>query len=397
MRRPWWSALILAAWIVGVAVGAGEHDELERNRRLLERWRADPDHYARLQRDLRAFCALPLLRRQQLRLLDHQLHAADGPTQTRLGAVLERYNAWLEALTDEQRQHILQAPDEATRLARIRDQRLREWLPRLPTKEQEVVRRLPADQQPDRIATFRFEERRQRVAWHRDWLAVKATIPRPTKMSELPPQARAFVQNNVIRHLTVAESKSLASLEGTYPDWLGRIFELSERHPVLPPGPAGEIKTLEDLSKVPGAEPVARRLKNATFKAKNQWPEFALAVHRNIPKQVLKFPPLVASKPSEFSKEIQTFLNKDLLPKLNNPVRTSLEDAQGKWPDYPWMLHRLARERRLIIPGMSLPGPVEMWENVQPDGVLPPIPKNRRGPFVRDGQATKKDGKVSSP
>ena len=110
MRRPWWSALILAAWIVGVAVGAGEHDELERNRRLLERWRADPDHYARLQRDLRAFCALPLLRRQQLRLLDHQLHAADGPTQTRLGAVLERYNAWLEALTDEQRQHLLQAP-----------------------------------------------------------------------------------------------------------------------------------------------------------------------------------------------------------------------------------------------------------------------------------------------
>ena len=56
-----------------------EHDALEQNRRLLERWRADPEHHARLLRDLRAFYALPRPRQQQLRLLDQQLYAADGP------------------------------------------------------------------------------------------------------------------------------------------------------------------------------------------------------------------------------------------------------------------------------------------------------------------------------
>ena len=371
MRCPWLPALILAVSIVGVVLGAGDRDVLEQNRRLLERWRTDPDHATRLLRDLRAFHALPQPRQQQLRQLDQELYAADAATQTRLMAVLERYNAWLDTLTDDQRRYILDAPDAATRIMRIRDQRLREWLPRLPTREQQVVSHLPTEQQPDRIATYRFEERRQRTVWHRNWLAVLATIPKPTKMSELPPAARAFVEENVMRHLTTVEWKSLVEVEGKYPDWLRQLLALSDKHPVLPPGPMGEITSLEDLKKVKGAEKLADRLlakkpKGSTNKVKGKWPEFALAI-RDLPaNKNFSFPALGASRPTEFPKEVEIFLNKELFPKLPNEKKTQLEKAEGKWPEYPKMLHELARQRRLVIPGMSLPGPVEMWENVRP-------------------------------
>lgn len=370
MRCPWWPALILAGAIVGVAVGAGDPEVLEHNRRLLERWRADPDHAARLARDLRAFHALPPPRRQQLRLLDEQLYAADGPTQTRLMAVLERYNAWLDALTEDQRRYILEAPDAATRSERIRDQRLREWLPRLPTREQQAVSRLPAEQQPDRIATFRYEERRLRTTWHRDWIAHLAAIPKPTKMSELPPATRAFVEANVMRHLVLEEREGLKALEGKYPEWLRQLLILSDKHPVLPPGPHGEIKSLEDLRKVKGAEKfvervLAKKPKNFMGKVKGRWPEFALAVQNHPASKTLALPPLGASKLEEFPKEVGVFVKKDLLPILGNEQLTRLDKVKGHWPEYPLMLHQLARQRRLVIPGMSLPGPVEMWENVR--------------------------------
>src|SRR5436305_96172 len=100
MRR--WSFLVLfaaaAAALPAVAVPEGSRDALEHNRELLEKWRADPDHYARLQRDLRAFWALPPARRRQMRRLDQDLQHADARTRKRLWAVLERYHAWLRPL-----------------------------------------------------------------------------------------------------------------------------------------------------------------------------------------------------------------------------------------------------------------------------------------------------------
>src|SRR5437763_8920743 len=107
MRR--WSLLVLlgaaAAALPAVAVPQGG-DSLEHNRELLEKWRADPDHYARLQRDLRAFWSLPPARRKQMRRLDQELHQADAKTRKRLWAVLERYHAWLEALPEADRARV---------------------------------------------------------------------------------------------------------------------------------------------------------------------------------------------------------------------------------------------------------------------------------------------------
>ena len=80
MRR--FGPLLLATVLLGtaipvLAVSGPSGDELEHNRRLLARYRAEPDHYARLLRDLRAFQALPPERQERERRFDHDLHQED--------------------------------------------------------------------------------------------------------------------------------------------------------------------------------------------------------------------------------------------------------------------------------------------------------------------------------
>src|SRR5262245_33956492 len=99
MRRPRWLILVPAC-LLCVAFATPESEDLERNRRLLEKWKAEPEHYRRLKRDLAAFYALPPERQEEIRDVDRQLHDADSATQARLWAVLERYYTWLERLPE---------------------------------------------------------------------------------------------------------------------------------------------------------------------------------------------------------------------------------------------------------------------------------------------------------
>src|SRR5262245_25626651 len=134
MRRPRWLPVLLGALIVTASSRAlTDADDLERNRRLLERWKADPEHHARLRRDLQAFYALPAERQEAMRRLDHQLHE-DLSTQTRLWPVLTRYHDWLEHLQAPDRAHVLAARTPRERLQRIRDLREREWIEQLPAR-----------------------------------------------------------------------------------------------------------------------------------------------------------------------------------------------------------------------------------------------------------------------
>src|SRR5216683_5219356 len=102
--RSVWRLLLLTASLAGGVQALALSDAptpedpqtvVEHNRRLLEKWRTDPDHFARLQRDYQAFLALPLERQARLRKFDRDLHAEDPAMQARLWTVLERYSAWL--------------------------------------------------------------------------------------------------------------------------------------------------------------------------------------------------------------------------------------------------------------------------------------------------------------
>ena len=186
MRR--WSLLVLlgaaAAALPAVAVTQGG-DTLGHNRELLEKWRADPDHYARLQRDLRAFWALPPGRRKQMRQLDQDLQHADARTRKRLWAVLERYHAWLEALPEADRRRVEGAANADERLRVIREVRDRQWVEHLPAKVREELEQLPLERRPGRIALLRKEEQRHRREWRR---GLRLPPPfRPATLKAFPP------------------------------------------------------------------------------------------------------------------------------------------------------------------------------------------------------------------
>src|SRR5262249_32143491 len=58
-----------------------------------------------------------------------------------------------------------------------------------------------------------------------------------------------------------------------------------------------------------------------------------------------------------------------------------LGSTQGKWPAYPKLLHELAKKYNLVIPGMSLPGPRELWESARA-AALPDVPERELWAFA---------------
>jgi hypothetical protein len=96
----------------------------------------------------------------------------------------------------------------------------------------------------------------------------------------------------------------------------------------------------------------------------NRWPDFALAATDLYRQRGHKQPPpLGASRPAEFPPAVRKFLASNLLPKLTYLEKAWLGRLEGRWPDYPLALLKLARQKRLVIPGMSLPGQPELWDS----------------------------------
>lgn len=140
---------------------------LERNRQLLQKWKGDPEHYARLQRDLHDFWTLPEPKRRKLRQLDRAFHELDTKTQKRLWRAAERYTAWLERLPEAERQRIEETKDTQERLHLIRTIREQQWIERLPRTVRQELEKLPPAERASQIAVLRKQERQQRLLWSR--------------------------------------------------------------------------------------------------------------------------------------------------------------------------------------------------------------------------------------
>jgi len=140
---------------------------LEQNRQLLNKWKADPEHYARLQRDLRDFWALPASKRTQFRQLDRAFHQLDVKTQKRLWKAADRYVSWLERLPQAERQQIEETKDPQQRLQAIRTIREQQWIERLPRKVRENLDKMPPEARAAQIAQLHKEERQKRLLWSR--------------------------------------------------------------------------------------------------------------------------------------------------------------------------------------------------------------------------------------
>jgi hypothetical protein len=328
MPRSWFSLVLLGCLLAAVPGGpaappdsqpapappAGDPQrDLAGNRRLLEKWRADPEHALRLQRDLEAFGALPPAQQQRLRSLDHDLHALPPATRERLWKVLERYRTWLERLPEAQRQAI-EAADGPERLRLIREIRARQYLDRLPLPVRQELLRLSPDQRAERIKKLRQTDRERRARWQRPPRYRPDAAARPARLADFPPEVQDFVKDVLQPRLSAAEKGRLRAAEGRWPQLARAILELAERHAVLPP------------------------------------------------------PRWVSLPPNEFPAPVQAFLKDKLLPALTPAERQRLRKAEGRWPQYPRLVLELARQHHLAVPGVRLPGPRELWEQARAAG-----------------------------
>src|SRR5205085_12012210 len=99
--------LLLAAALPVLAFPEAAPDEppgfADRGRRLIDKYRADPERYARLERD---FLALPADRQERVRQFDRALYDLPRDKRRRLWGVLQRYAAWVERLPEEDQRQI---------------------------------------------------------------------------------------------------------------------------------------------------------------------------------------------------------------------------------------------------------------------------------------------------
>jgi hypothetical protein len=363
--------------VLFAALGAAVPDGgAERNRQLLDRWRQDPDHAARLQRDLRAFYALPAGEQECIRVLDRRLHELPPAEQRRLWGVLERYAAWLERLPEADRRRLAAAGPEK-RLKLIREIRDEEFLDRLPAREREEVLGQPAGKRASRVAELRRKEA-QRREWLRQarlrpdpWPAGPPARP-PSRLAEMPNGVRDFVNRVLKQRLSPEEKEQLLQADGKGEVLARTLVELTERRLSLPPGPRGPILSFQELpdafkglkfdlekaTKLTDPEKWTALEKKAEAR---HWPDFALAFVDLVPEpQRRNLPPLGAARPAEFSVEVQKVIEK--LPQAGKADAERLRKLEGRWPEYPRLLLELARKHNLHLPGMSLPGPREWWE-----------------------------------
>jgi hypothetical protein len=356
-------ALLAATPSPETTPGPGDAD-LARNRQLLDQWKSDPEHHARLQRDLHDFWALPKAQRRQLRQLDRDFHRLDAQMQKRLWKVAERYNAWLERLPDEARRHIEETRDTQERLRLIQAIRARQWMERLPHKVREDLDKLPEAGRGAAVARLREQERQQRILWKRPVNALAR--PKPTRPSELPPESESFIKDQLLPHLTPAERLQYNAALGS-PEFSRIVKELAKNHPVLPPlshKPIVRFDDLSDKAKVEAGSKISWEQRRDVWerlrRVEGKWPEWALTFHSLLSKeQRERMPPLGASRPDEFPVEVRDFIKKTLKPKVSPAEFRELQRVQGKWPEYPQHLLRLAEKHKLEVPGMSLPGSAE--------------------------------------
>jgi hypothetical protein len=332
---------------------------LERNRRLLARWKEDPAHYARLKADLQAFEALPPDRRATLRQLDDELHDQDPVIRTQLWHVMDRYATWLDRLPTADRDRILAAPSAAARVRLIHDLREQEWQDRLPKARREQLAKTPPEQRPALLEDFRHEERERRLEWQGVALVAGPEwhMP-PTRLDDLPP--------DVLVALGPEEKERLRNAEGPL---FGRtLLDLVEKRPVGMPGPTAGVSRIKDLPR--DLQNFVRDLPNPARRKlvalQGHWPAFAVQVTKEYRERRGPLPDeLGPCRPNDFAPPVQRFLSDELLPRLNPKEKQRLSAAEGQWPEYPREVVVLARRHDLPVPGLVPPGPRGYWEKLR--------------------------------
>ena len=366
----------------GIGLSAVTTDDVETNRRVLQEIRANnPEYYVRLQRRYEHFRALTADEQQRVRQLDHGLFEREPQTQARLLRSLEEYVAWLTRLPEHDRQRVLSAGSRQERLNLIQAMRLEQWIDHLPAAQKDELQHEPNEKK--RLAAL-DKWRREEIAWRLDWTDVRrySDVLRfkgpnlPFHDKSFRAEVASFVDNKLKPMLSPEELAGLSvawNEQGTPGRpylWFRTVVNLSEKHPVL-----GLEPRYKSLATLPGDyQRLLTRMPptaEARLKTKEgKWPDFALEVMDYLRRRAEKSKDfkelkiqLGPCRPEDFPPPVQNFIQNSLNKALTDSAeKEKLGRAQGHWPDYPLVLHELARKHNLPIPELTLPGPPQEWD-----------------------------------
>jgi hypothetical protein len=366
----------LGACLPGPARAVGEGgDEPEPARKNPLPWRDDPEQYRRLTEEWKTFRKLPAEKQDKLRLLDEQLNEEPPAVRARLWAVLDRYSAWLKGLDEKDRQLIESTHDTDKKLEIIRALREREWVSHLAKAERERIDQAPAEDRPKLVESLRQKERKKRDEWQTA-RRVQGETPPPQIPAALWQRILLFKQKALIPTLKMEEHRELErAASNSWAEHAQKLSELAARHPILVP-PSERVGVVSFADPIfpegygrpfmgrggRGREGEGRRMPR---ELQGRWPNFALEVERLIRNR--KLPPLDRPlgpcRQEEFVKEVSKFIDEEL--RTDPAAAKKLDEATGKWPDYPFAVMQLAKEKGLRVPGTYLPGGKELWEKAK--------------------------------
>jgi hypothetical protein len=382
MHSPWRYSLALlvaavaglAAWLPAPAPALAEGDEPEPAHRPTPRWHDDSDLHRRLKDDWRAFHKLPKSQQERLRLLDDELNDEPPASRARLWAVLYRYSAWLDRLDDKDRKQIESAPDAVKKLEIIKSLREAEWVSHLAKADRDRIDASPPGERTALIEQLRQKDRERRGQWQLALRQQRETAP-PLMPEDLWHRVRLYEEKSLIPTLSPSEREELFRARRTsWADHARALTALAEKHHIqVPPSERVGIVSLKEVpehikqalaarsGKPKGAD--NRPLKELR-ELQGRWPNFALALDRMAKNRKMALPekPLGPCKPDEFMPAVRAFI--DELRK-DPAAAKKLDEAQGKWPDYPFAVMELAKEKGKRVPGTVLPGKKEFWDQAK--------------------------------
>jgi len=361
----------LVACLPGPARAVGEGGDEPEPRRLPARWRDDPAEYRRLKDEWKAFQKLPKARQDRLRQIDEDLNDEPPAARARLWAVLFRYTAWLDRLDEKDRRQIESAPEPERKLEIIKGLREVEWVAHLPRADRERIEAAAPDRRTALIETFRKKEHERRTQWQTAFRTQIEPVP-PRVLPDFWPRLRLYEEKSLIPTLTHTERDQLRKAAlSSWPEHAQVLTALAEKHSILvPPSERVGVVNFADLPKgyaqsfmgKPGKprDSEGHRLREL----QGRWPNFALQLDRQARNRKIALPdkPLGPCKPEEFVPAVQKFIE-DL--RKDPAAVKKLDEAQGKWPDYPSAVMELAKEKKTRVPGTFLPGSKDFWEKAK--------------------------------
>lgn len=335
--------------------------ELEANRRRWAQLQQLPERAAAIRQAAKNFQMISAERREAILQLDHDLRQPEGQP---LRDVLVRYVAWIETLPAEDREKIRQAADKQKKLAVIRILREQDWLKHQPKATRDRLAGLKDKERSDAIAKLKAEEKQRRFEWaaaQRFWRELEEKRPLPAHVADLPTDVQTYVQEYLFRLLTAEEKDRLLRSEGQWPLFPMTLVELADRHPPALPGADGP-RFFADLPKG-----VQLNIKvNMALKTKfveGRWPEFAIKMTELAAKRGQAFPhEWWAFGYKALSEPMQKFVDAELKPKLDREQLAKLARAEGRWPEYPDTLQKLAALHHLDPPWFTLPRDRKQWD-----------------------------------